>query len=199
MFIQKKEIHCKSSKIISSTIELVADKGFHGVSVSDIAARSGVAAGTIYCYFENKEVLLKEAFKSIETKLMHELVSSCPKDKDFITRYKAVYTKILKFFIENKNEFKYLEQFMNSPYGLEQKIYKFSESKNSRSYLIRELVEEVIKIGEIKPLAVSVLYSIDIGIIENVVKDHNSDILKLDEALIEEVINACLDATRLKI
>ena len=96
MFIQKKDTHCKFSKIIDSTIDLVAERGFHGVSVSDIASKSNVAAGTIYCYFESKEVLLKKAFKSIEAKLIEELTSNYSKEKDFITRYKEISTKILR-------------------------------------------------------------------------------------------------------
>ena len=55
------EIGRKSDKrelISRAAIEVFAEKGFHQARVSDVAARAGVADGTIYLYFKNKEEAL---------------------------------------------------------------------------------------------------------------------------------------------
>src|SRR5690348_2500554 len=44
----------KRCAIIRATLELVAEHGFHGAPMALVAERSGVAAGTIYRYFESK-------------------------------------------------------------------------------------------------------------------------------------------------
>jgi TetR/AcrR family fatty acid metabolism transcriptional regulator len=48
----------KRVRIIDAAVEVFADKGFHPARIADIARRAGVADGTIYLYFRNKEDLL---------------------------------------------------------------------------------------------------------------------------------------------
>ena len=52
----------KRGRIIEAAIAVFAKKGFHSARVSDIASAAGVADGTIYLYFKNKEDLLIQVF-----------------------------------------------------------------------------------------------------------------------------------------
>lgn len=55
-------------KIIEKTFALLLQKGFDGVSISDIQNYVGISRGLLYHYFGNKESLLLEATKySLET------------------------------------------------------------------------------------------------------------------------------------
>jgi len=47
----------KRESIIRSAIEVFSNKGFKAASISEIAQKAGVANGTIYQYFKNKEDL----------------------------------------------------------------------------------------------------------------------------------------------
>lgn len=49
-----------------AVVELVAERGIHGTSMSRVAERAGVATGTAYVHYESKEELLIAAF--VETK-----------------------------------------------------------------------------------------------------------------------------------
>ncbi|MEQ1572155.1 MAG: TetR/AcrR family transcriptional regulator [Myxococcota bacterium] len=53
----------KRVTITQAAIEVFAERGFHQARVSDIAKRAGVADGTIYLYFKNKEDLLLSIFE----------------------------------------------------------------------------------------------------------------------------------------
>jgi len=53
----------KRSLITEAAVDVFAEKGFHQARVSDIAKRAGVADGTIYLYFKNKEDLLLSVFE----------------------------------------------------------------------------------------------------------------------------------------
>ncbi|MBN1336537.1 MAG: TetR/AcrR family transcriptional regulator [Deltaproteobacteria bacterium] len=53
----------KRERIIDAAIAVFADRGFHKARVTDIAHRAGVADGTIYLYFRNKEDLLLTIFE----------------------------------------------------------------------------------------------------------------------------------------
>jgi TetR/AcrR family fatty acid metabolism transcriptional regulator len=54
----------KYQRILDAAIEVIAERGFHGSRVADIAQRAGVADGTIYLYFKNKEQILMSALDS---------------------------------------------------------------------------------------------------------------------------------------
>ncbi len=50
-------------------IELVAERGIHGASMSQVAERAGVATGTTYVHYESKEQLLVEAFVAVKMQI----------------------------------------------------------------------------------------------------------------------------------
>jgi TetR/AcrR family fatty acid metabolism transcriptional regulator len=63
----------KRSRITDAAIEVFAQKGFHQARVSDIARLAGVADGTIYLYFKNKEDLLLSVFEEKMDELIEGL------------------------------------------------------------------------------------------------------------------------------
>jgi TetR/AcrR family fatty acid metabolism transcriptional regulator len=54
----------KHQRILDAAIQVIAEKGFFHSRVSEIAKRAGVADGTIYLYFKNKDELLMAAIDS---------------------------------------------------------------------------------------------------------------------------------------
>ncbi len=65
----------KYRTIIEAAIKVIADNGYHGSQVSKIAREAGVAEGTIYLYFENKEDILISIFRE----KLGELISTAPR------------------------------------------------------------------------------------------------------------------------
>jgi TetR/AcrR family fatty acid metabolism transcriptional regulator len=53
----------KRTLITEAAIEVFAEKGYNHARISDIARTAGVADGTIYLYFKNKEDLLLSVFE----------------------------------------------------------------------------------------------------------------------------------------
>lgn len=52
----------KRQKILATAEALLAERGLYGLSMKLLADTAGVAAGTIYRYFENKDHLIKELY-----------------------------------------------------------------------------------------------------------------------------------------
>ena len=63
----------KRTLITDAAINVFAEKGFHQARIADIAKRAGVADGTIYLYFKNKEDLLLSVFEEKMDYLLTEL------------------------------------------------------------------------------------------------------------------------------
>ncbi len=53
----------KRERIIEAAIKVFAERGFYHARVSEVAAEAGVAGGTIYNYFRNKDDLLISLFE----------------------------------------------------------------------------------------------------------------------------------------
>ena len=76
----------KYQRILDAALDVFARKGFHEAKISEIARTAGVADGTIYLYFKNKDDLLISLFESklesINSGLRHEMAGvSGPRDK----------------------------------------------------------------------------------------------------------------------
>ena len=54
----------KYERILDAAVAVFAEKGFFSSRVSDIADRAGVADGTVYLYFKNKEEILMTAINT---------------------------------------------------------------------------------------------------------------------------------------
>ena len=55
----------KRQRILEAAVEVFARKGYFGARVSEIAKKAGVADGTIYLYFRNKEDILVSLFDEV--------------------------------------------------------------------------------------------------------------------------------------
>lgn len=53
----------KYKQIIEAAVHVIAENGYHSSQVSKIAQQAGVADGTIYLYFKNKEDILVSVFR----------------------------------------------------------------------------------------------------------------------------------------
>ena len=56
--------HEKYDRILDAAIKVFAEQGFHQSTISQIARQAGVADGTIYLYFKNKDDILVHFFNS---------------------------------------------------------------------------------------------------------------------------------------
>ncbi len=55
----------KHQRILDAAVEVIAENGYFGSPVSAIAARAGVADGTIYLYFKSKDDVLRTAIDTV--------------------------------------------------------------------------------------------------------------------------------------
>lgn len=53
----------KRARLLDAALDLFETRGFDGVAVPEIAARAGVAVGTVYRYFPGKEALVNALYR----------------------------------------------------------------------------------------------------------------------------------------
>lgn len=72
----------KYQRILEAAIDVIAERGFFNARVSDIAARAGVADGTIYLYFKNKEQILLASISTAFSTFMQRAHAEVKKSDD---------------------------------------------------------------------------------------------------------------------
>ena len=185
----------KREEIVRAALELIAENGFHGAPMAMIAERAQVGAGTIYRYFANKDILITELYQDLEQRIYPVILEGYAVSMPIRARFIHLGTALLRYFIENPLDFRYLEQFHNSPYGVVYRRDKILGEKEGCD-IFRELFEEGISQHVMKNLPLVILFSLSFGPLHNVARDHILNFVSLDEQLITRTIEACWDGIR---
>lgn len=76
------EMNEKKKKMLDAAGELFSKKGYHNTSMKDVAEAAGIAVGTIYLYFRDKEDLLDGIYDYASTLLLDQLAAELGKVED---------------------------------------------------------------------------------------------------------------------
>jgi len=185
----------KRADIMQAAMELIVEQGFHGAPMSEIAGKAGVAAGTIYRYFENKDVLITQLHRELEGNILSVLQEGFPLGKPLRERFLFMLRTLLGYFIEHPLHFRYMEQFFNSPYGIKMHRERLSGKLGGHD-ILGELFAEGISRKILKELPVLVLFSLAFGPMINLIRDHILGFITLDESLIRRTAEASWDAIK---
>jgi TetR/AcrR family transcriptional regulator, repressor of fatR-cypB operon len=160
-----------------------------------IAERAGVGAGTIYRYFENKDVMITELFQELEERSYPLIKQGYDPEKPLRERFLHLNTALINYFIKNPLEFRFIEQFFNSPYGVEHRRDNLLGTKEGCD-VFKELFEDGISQHVMKDLPIVILFDLAFGPILGVARDHILGFIVLDDTLIARTVEACWDAIK---
>ncbi len=180
--------------IMRATLDLVAEQGFHGAPRALVAERAGVAAGTIYRYFESKDVLISEIYHYLEERFFAAVTENYPEGDSIRNRFLHIGKVLVRYCTGAPLEFRFVEQFHNSPYGVAHRREKLFGKRDKD--VITELFTEALEEGIIKDLPFPVLFALAFGPLLDICRDHILHFIELDDALIGRCVEACWDALK---
>jgi AcrR family transcriptional regulator len=185
----------KRDDIIRAALELIAEFGFHGAPMALIAEKAGVGAGTIYRYFESKDILIIELYRELEDKLLTALREGFPDEKPMRERFLHIGTTLLRYCISHPLYFRYMEQYHNSPYGASLRKDRLI-NKSGGQNMFKTLMEEGTAQQVVKDLPLFVHSALAFGPLISLARDHVLGLITLDEDLIVKSIEACWDGIK---
>ena len=109
----------KKTCILESALGLIHEQGFHGCPISQVAKNAGVAAGTIYTYFESKDDMILTIFDYTVNKIKKYVSDLDDATLDFKSRFFNYWQNLSEFYVQNPTIHGFYDQFLNSPYYLE--------------------------------------------------------------------------------
>lgn len=117
----------KRTKILTAAEAILAEHGFYGFSMHNLAETAGVAAGTIYRYFDNKEVLMDALQEFIREEAAKDMFAGwtealLPKQK-----YDLIWQNVFNAVIENPKRLTVIEMLHHVPNIKHAEITLFEE------------------------------------------------------------------------
>lgn len=117
----------KKELIINAAIKVFADKGFYTANVADVAKEAGVADGTIYLYFKNKDDLLISLFETKMEEILERfssLVNSKKSAEKKLRQFILLYFQMIEedenlagvFQVELRQSSKFLKDYHNQKF-----------------------------------------------------------------------------------
>ncbi|MEO9021604.1 MAG: TetR/AcrR family transcriptional regulator [Ginsengibacter sp.] len=109
------EITDKKKAILKSTLRIIRTNGFQGTPISLIAKDAGVAAGTIYHYFENKDAIILELYNTIREEMLAAMFDDINEGNNFKSRFFKGWKNLCLYFIHHPEQLLFIEQYNCSP------------------------------------------------------------------------------------
>lgn len=91
----------RRTEILQAALELFSQKGYHNVSMQEIAVRAEFAVGTLYKFFKNKDELYKEILMQTANLFYSALSEALEEKGDEYARIKIFLKTKCKIFMEN--------------------------------------------------------------------------------------------------
>jgi len=134
----------KYHRIIEAATKIFADKGFYQTKISEIAREAGVADGTIYIYFENKDDILISLFEERMKEVLDNMREQVSKEGDPVKKLETFALAHLRLVEQNKSMAEIIQV------ELRQSSKFMKEYKNEQFLEYLELIAEIIRQGQRK-------------------------------------------------
>ena len=106
----------KITDVYSATLKLVKENGVAGITMQSVAKEAGIATGTLYIYFENKEELITKLFDVSVRNTAAGIFRNYDAKDPFKVGFRKIWENMLRYRLSNFNESIFIEQCFHSPF-----------------------------------------------------------------------------------
>jgi AcrR family transcriptional regulator len=103
-------VNDKEKQLIEAAIDLFAQEGFWNTPTSRIAKHAGVATGTLFNYFESKDVLIDAVYTQIKQEMLQHLMPDYPENGTIKARIEHVWFRYTDWGVRFPVRYGLLEQ-----------------------------------------------------------------------------------------
>jgi len=195
---KSKRLSEKKIAILKATLELVAERGFHGAPTSEIAERAGVGMGSIYRYFEDKDELIRALFAHTEGQFREAIIEGHDPEAPFREQYVNLCRNVLQYLVDHPDIFRFVEQYLNSPYGVAERREKLLgvASTDVTDGPLEVLFQQARARQMTKDIPLPAIYALTFGPIFFLIRDIHAGLIEAHGEIIRQTVEACWDAVK---
>lgn len=102
-------------KILDTALNLFTTKGFHATPTSAIYKKAGLASGTLFYYFPDKQTLIEELYLSVKREMAEVFIKADDKNLPIKERIEKIMWCYILWGINNPEKEQFMVLFCNSP------------------------------------------------------------------------------------
>ncbi|WP_321366275.1 TetR/AcrR family transcriptional regulator [uncultured Desulfuromusa sp.] len=186
----------KSDAILQAALTLFAENGFHCAPVSQLAGLAKVGVGSIYRYFKDKDELIHAVSEKVEQEVQAALIENLDNSLPDRQRFIQLITRLINYLNRHPQEFKFLEQYYSSPYGVDKKHAKFLHQDTNEELNPFLTFFAKSEGGVVKKMPLPLYLAMTFGPVVFLLRDSISGLVTMDQKLIEQTAEACWDAIK---
>jgi AcrR family transcriptional regulator len=183
----------KQEALLLATIRVVNEIGFAASSVAKIAKMAGVSPATLYIYFKNKDDLLVSTYLDIKQGMGAAMLEGFDETLPVHDIFHRVWHNTFIYVSDNQEEFRYAEQFSNSPYSEQVDMLRVQETFEPLLRVVQRGIDEKI----IKDVSMDVLGAFLIHPILVLANPNHCKTFEVTDESVEQAFRMAWDALRL--
>lgn len=175
----------KREKILKSVFTLTGKQGLASVTIAGISKTAGIAAGTLYIYFKNKEEVVQLAYAAVEDKMTQTIYRDFNINVPIKQSLKQIYINMLNYRLNNYDETVFIDQYQQSGYiqlNFEKQLAEY-EKQNKPLY---DLLKKGKQEGIIKTVDAITLISFFDGAVRSCSTGIIQKLFPLNQQLIDD-------------
>lgn len=182
----------KRKKILTAAEILLAERGFYGLSMKALADSAGVAAGTIYRYFENKEDMINQLHQHVKQELAVVTFKGLDQELSQKEKYALCWRNTYQSVLTNPNRLIAVSMLFLRPCVKGQEMLSCNDQLFAPLFNIYEqgIREQIFHDFPI-PALISLSFESSVNLAKKVI---NHSIEQPDEQLIRQIIDASWQA-----
>jgi AcrR family transcriptional regulator len=181
--------------IQEATMRVIARKGMAAATMQEIADEAGVAKGTIYLYFRDRDELVEKTFETAMQTLMARIDAALGREVPFEEKLRGILSAKFSFFNANREFFRlYLSLRMpEGPAGRQRRQKQHCQPQyRDRARRFADVLSQAMERGEVRrtdpyKLALFIIEGSTAIILDRLTEDSGSD-EHADVALITDLI-----------
>jgi AcrR family transcriptional regulator len=186
------KIEDKRTAILKATLKLISENGFHGTAMSMVVKESGVSAGTIYHYFDSKDELIDELYKTIKRNFAETILKDFDQNQPLKTQVRQIFENTFRYYIQRPRESAFVEQYSKSPYYRPELELEMSQYYMPLIDCIERGKQEMI----LKDFPSAVIASLSLDVATSLAQKQAAGFIELTDELINRIIDAVWEAIR---
>jgi AcrR family transcriptional regulator len=180
----------KPDAILDAALRLFVERGFHGTAVPEVAEEAGVAAGTIYHYFESKTALVNALYRREKEKVTRAIHASFPTGGSPREQFRAIWRQMAAYATESPQAFAFLELHHHGSYLDAQNL---ALDQSLRTFGVG-FVRAAQAAGVLKPMDPKLMMELIFGAFIGVIRARWEQRAFVDDEALDAAEGACWDA-----
>lgn len=179
----------RRESILDAALECFVERGFHGTAIPQIAKQAGIAAGTIYHYFDSKEALVNALYRTWKSAVAQRVLTAFPQGAPVREQFRVMWHEMVGFAMGAPTAFAFIELHNHASY-LDAESQAID--RNLKDFA-RGMIQRAQGEGLLKPLDASLLMELVFGAFVGMMRAHWEGRIELTDDAISAAEQACWD------